>query len=218
MTLAQLKTRVRNWIGEPDTTAVSDDEIEEVLNEAQLHLNLVTKYLVTNATLSFTANQRYESLPSNHAHTLGVVRNYQSSSQIALTFMPYVDYIAMTDRSGTPNYFSENRTWLYLYPKPSSARDVEVFYVRDPEEMSGTDEPEVPEEYHNLLVWFACDILDRKLDEFERAEKWQAKYERGEARMRAIVNSERTNAIWVHQKKVYEPRKFIPFPDHYPKV
>lgn len=95
-------------------------------------------------------------------------------------FIPWQEYTGWWDRKPTPQnampfYFSEhpNRD-VYLYPAPNvppsgTAWQFSVPCRLTPQSLAAdSDTPEMPAEFHNIIVWWAVDIFCRTRTNFDR--------------------------------------------------
>ena len=80
--------------------------------------------------------------------------------------------------SGKPLYYVIVGSQISLYPTPDAAYNLTLRFYRGPTEMENEgDEPDLPEQYHHLLVEFALMRAFAREDDYEAAGYWREQFE-----------------------------------------
>lgn len=148
MTLGEIRARVRRKLLEETEGFWSDEELNQEINDGYLDLAVDAKLLADPFTLTTASGQELYDLPDN----LIAVR--------AVTFegrdLPRMPYAERSQDEGPPRFYQVIGQKLRLFPTPDGTYTVTVLYYYRPERMANDfDVPEIPEEYHRLLVDYA---------------------------------------------------------------
>lgn len=122
---------------------------------------LTTPYLgTTSSTLTYTLRKVYYTLPSDTGKILNI---RQSRSPNPLTYVPMRQLDRMIPnrtQRGNPQFYTisgidSNRLYkMEVYPVPSTTMNLNGKYFKIITELSSdSDIPEIPEAYHEILVW-----------------------------------------------------------------
>lgn len=196
MNRGDIRTQVRDVVGETTADFWSDAELNRYIQEAHFRFLQEERWpwLVTEGTSQLTAGDGELELTegvaaSRHVNfTLtksGDTKSYQpvrvdasKGFQLKSRFYQagsypgwfYITSVADSDDGG-------DYTWVARFvPEPSSDMDVDFQYTRTPVEFSGdNDTPDVPLEYHKALVHYAAGLA--WLKELNGAAKAQEQFD-----------------------------------------
>ena len=199
-TLANLRTRVSAKLG-LDTTAGGTDEtlLDSWANEAVLDVLLKTGVYRSSATMTLTANTKDYTLPSE---ILAVDELYitGSNGDRPLTRASTQDLLYMrraTSTSGDVMFYAVNgANLLMVYPTPTAADTLTVYYTPRPTAMSsGAHDPSsttyggIPAEHHKAIeyycLWQGGDYLDDQSS--SQGQRYLDLYEKELAKIRRAV-------------------------------
>lgn len=157
-TFADLKTRCATRFRDSSNEIVSATEWGEYLNEAyrdvqQSHPEWPWMDQQTTS-LTISASTRSAALPADVFRTSVV---YNSTDDLLM--MPidgghrqaFKLYPEQTE-TGTPEQYVIEGTYLFIYPMATVTTTFEVHYYGPRADMTGTDEPAFPEQYHRILI------------------------------------------------------------------
>jgi hypothetical protein len=175
MDLSELIEDVRSRADEDTAGFWTDTMITRWLNMANRKVSFLLECLEDTDEQNMTAGTASYALPSDY---LKVKRVRADSLPLRPISMPELDRCETTgspstDTRGTPSHFYMWGDLLYLYPTPASSvtSGVKVTYYKRPATLIGTtDEPELPEQFQDLLVLYALhlalqrDMLYREAD------------------------------------------------------
>jgi hypothetical protein len=151
MTLSELKAAVSAYV-----TADDDTQLSRWVNQAIVDVMLRTKAKVMSATMTTTANV------SDYTLSTDILRiTYLKGSDGRI--LERVSEEEIHDRrhgtsTGTAmRYALGGANLLMLYPTPTTAEQLHVYYVPRPVTLSAAGDipSEIPAEYHDVIVWGA---------------------------------------------------------------
>lgn len=184
MTLLQLRAAVRKALQEPNTDRFSDSDLTDWLNDGQADVNNRIEFLVQRSTADLVIGEKEVAVPGDF---LRFRRFTFDSNPLYITTADALDAEygdgSWASETGTPtHYYFLSPTTAVIWPTPDAAKTVQLTYSRTPVTMSlDADVPEIPEEWHRLLVLYAVSEA-RKAD---RSELWQAAWQEYEAKTEA---------------------------------
>lgn len=175
-TLAEIRSRVSAKLGF-DTTAAGAEEvlIDGWANEAVLQILLETKVYIQAGTFSLSANTAEYDIQKNNTSIL-LIDQFVDSNSIPLIRVQEADIFDLRRASAVAS--SGQRRWalfgaglLSIWPTPSAAETLTMYYVARPTAMSsGTHDPAsqtyggIPSEYHKAIefycLWQGADYDD----------------------------------------------------------
>jgi hypothetical protein len=193
-TFAQLKDNCSLELGLDETASGDEDTLlGRRLNEGVRKVLLKTKCRIAVATTNLTANENDYELPSDVLATNNIVNaDNQTLDRVS------VEEIHLLRRGDTPvtgpypyRYAVDGANLLLLYPTPSAAETLTLYYVPKPTEMSsGANDPStstyggIPVENHDLIELWACYKMARYDDAVKRQE-YLDDFRQGTKEMRA---------------------------------
>jgi hypothetical protein len=144
MTLAELKERVINLLSESDYTYFTETEIEDWLNEGQYQIANKAKHLKESAYVTTTEDVQTYELPDDYIDHFRITYGDDEEEKL--------DKVEMG--SDTTGYWIwKDEINLTFNP---DGENLNIYYYYKPLPMENdTEEPEVPEEFQNLLVHYA---------------------------------------------------------------
>jgi hypothetical protein len=168
-TLATLRRAVQQKIG-LDTTSSGTEEalLDAWINEAVVDVLVRTRCHVNCADMTLTANTWKYTLPTSILAINDVICTSATTGESRVLARTTPEQI-LTMRQGSPpsspliSYYALNgNDLLMIYPTPSGADELDVFYVPRPTAMSATaNDPSaetyggVPVEYHKAIEYYA---------------------------------------------------------------
>ncbi|UWQ30259.1 hypothetical protein [Leisingera sp. M523] len=122
-----------------------------------------------------------------------------SEGQVTEGFLNFVDWAwfrrnlmtgGQASKQDKPYYFSiDNENKLRLWPTPDAAYTVRGVYYKAPQSLAAdADTPEMPAEFHDVIVWRALMLLGQFDEAFNQIGGWNAEYTRimGELRLHQL--------------------------------
>lgn len=182
-TLAQLRARVQNRLGDISGIDTSSADVDSFLNEAYRRVWTATPFWpfveAATTTLTVTPPANSVALPTDVESVRAV---FSSTDQILLEeikgTLPYWLFPDRASASGTPQFYRLYAGQLELWPYPSVATSLIVEHPAIPATLAAADSPAFPERYHHILIdWATGQALldqgdvkaDRYLTQFEDA-------------------------------------------------
>lgn len=130
-------------------------ELYNLIWQAEQILAIETKCIEDTLTTSTVASQHEYEKPST---CLSVKRvTYDGTSLIPIGFMEddaVTGYSAATTQTGTPTYYYEWETSIFLRPIPNEVKTLKIWFHAKPQTVTAATTLEVPEEYHMMIVDF----------------------------------------------------------------
>lgn len=176
MTRLQLENLAAQWLNDPNKTFFTASTLQTRLNLAQMSLQttLVDAYkdfYTKCATTTLVVNQGDYSLPDDFRKIRQVALITQGSgdtaTKIYLQPMDLTQQDQLPNGNGMPAFYYLKKNNLYLRQVPSQALTMHIEYIyRVPDMASDSDEPDIPEEYHEFLAILAvrADLVQDGVD------------------------------------------------------
>jgi hypothetical protein len=192
VTLATVRTNLRARLDEANATYWTDAQLNNWINEGARDVNRQVEVLQKKGTIAVTGGTQAYAAPSDvgsRIYRIEWVPSGQSTSY-ALEYMDYAsaDSVWGTQQTVTQGYPLVWTLWgfpgstnltITLYPTPSQAGTLNVFYYRLPATaVADGDTVEVPEGWYDLVEMYA---------------EWQALRKDGDQR-------------WLEAKAIYDER------------
>ncbi len=172
------------------------DFINTTLNEAQRRVarRASLRAFFDVATISVTAGTSTYTLPTNFARLYSLEDTAENRTLDNLSVSDY-DAFNVEGSSGRPIAYTIDRPNIALYPNPNSAYSLQLRYYRTPAEMTADeDEPEIPEDYHYVLVSYTLARCFRRENDYEATQFHKDEYERELAEMMADLQDDSQDA------------------------
>tara|TARA_A100001515_G_C4585138_1_gene214226 strand:+ start:364 stop:1020 length:657 start_codon:yes stop_codon:yes gene_type:complete len=142
VTFANFLTQVRNYT-EVDSNVLSDTIIQDFIRSVELDIAGKVDYddLRKYATSSFTAGNRYVSIPADSL----ILRSAQVIDGSTRVFLEkrdtsFISEYNSTGAQGTPKYYANWDDFTILVaPVPSTALTIQINYIKDPPQFTSTN-------------------------------------------------------------------------------
>lgn len=136
------------------------------------------------ATISAIAGDRSYALPEDFGRIIDIFR--PESGHLAP--LGVRDFDALPASSGAPTRYLIAGTEVHFDVTPDGAYEVQMRYWRLPADMvEDADEPEIPPQYHDLLVAYALHRAYAKENDYAASTFWKGEWEAGLLKMRGEV-------------------------------
>lgn len=169
-------------------------ELYNMIWQAEQILAIETKCIEDTLTTSTVASQHEYSKPSTCMSVKRVT--YNGMNLIPIGFMEddaVTGFSAATTQTGTPVYYYEWETSIFLRPIPNEVQTLKLWFYAKPQVVTAATTLEVAEEYHMMIVDFLLQHMfgkDGKTDmaayhmgqwniSVNRVRSWEAKRRRG---------------------------------------
>lgn len=150
--------------------------IKRWLNDAQNRVarQASIRALYASTNLPYAAGASSGGLPADYARKVELADSTNPDSWRVLFPMELADFDALPESSGAPTDYVIIGETLYLFPTPDVATTIALSYYRLPTAMSiDTDEPEIPDDYHFLLPYWALYRAFMRENDIEQANAWK---------------------------------------------
>jgi len=136
ITFANFLTQVRNYT-EVDSNVLSDTIIQDFIRSVELDVAGKVDYddLRKYATSSFTANNRYVSIPADSLilRSVQVIDGSNNRTFLEKRDTSFISEFNGSGATGTPKYYANWDDFTILVaPVPSSALTIQINYIKDP--------------------------------------------------------------------------------------
>ena len=160
VTHANFLTQVRNYT-EVDANVLTDAIIQDFIRNVELDVAGKVDYddLRKYATSTFTAGNRYVSLPSD-ALVIRSVQVIDGSTRIFLEKRDtsFISEFNSTDTQGVPKYFAnwednvQTGNIILVAPTPASALTVQINYIKDPPNFTSSNNTYLSQHQESMLL------------------------------------------------------------------
>jgi hypothetical protein len=145
--------------------------------------------LRTLTDLTCTAGSDVVDLPENFAR--GVKLFYPDRGFGDVEEVTDVEIDELFEMVGRPQFYAITGGQLYLWPKPDADYALKFRYQRLAAPMvDDTDVPEIPDDYHDLLVTYATSRGYRSEDDAAQGEKWMTDFEADLTRLKVDLRED----------------------------
>ena len=196
MNLKELRDKVRFKENISDTTTLTNDEIDTLVNDAQLKLTMRIVRINEDffeeekTTFSLAANSGLYQLPTDLIKFKQLRLAYTTPSKdsdyyIATGYNPSDIQYPQNEESGvgTANPIVDiTNNYMRIRPKPTAAsvKGGQIYYIARPSALANTgDVSVIPEDYHDLLAIYAAGKACEKYETWDRADRFEAQFFRG---------------------------------------
>lgn len=164
---------VKTWLNDAQRIAVIQSEM---------------RTMRTSAAYTTEVGESALELPSNFSR-IYEIRDTSTGIQLVPMDLDEVDTLPST--RGRPNIYTSDGTHLLVYPTPDGAYTLSLRYWRLPSDMSAdTDLPEIPVQYHALLVSYAMWKAYLRENDYTAANVWATEWQGALLKMRGEVQSD----------------------------
>jgi hypothetical protein len=179
--ITAVQTRIKDTRFSSSTiTDLLNDTQNDVFNEYRLpFMQASVNYTLTSGDSDITSGA---GLPANYVQTLDLIATTNGIEQV----IPYKE-ISLSDEANPdqddqaanyPEYWYTYADTIRLYPKPAGAYTVTLRYYKKPTDLvDGTDVPDIPSEFRELLVVGAAYRVLQIKDNYDQAAIHQNKYD-----------------------------------------
>lgn len=165
------------------------DYATDKLNEAQQYVVAQTQFrdFFTQSNTTLAAGTEELSLPTDFSQFYSLV--CVGSPNITLRQITPADYDALdSDATGRPYLYDVSGDTMSVYPTPDASYDIQLRYWRKPVDLElGTDVPEIPGQYHHLLVSYALIKCFERENDYEAAMYHQQRFDTDMVKCRGEV-------------------------------
>lgn len=185
-TLANFRQSIAYELGLDNTTSSTDQtEIDRRINEGVTKVLSRTHCKVVCADLTMTSGTWKYTLPTSSLaiKEVWITSSGQNYRLERVTTDEILDFRTSTTDSNSPSryYAVEGANLLLVWPTPSAADTLEIFYVPSPATLSSSsDTPsEIPSEYHTAVERYALWKLSSAVDDVTSAQgqRYRDEYE-----------------------------------------
>lgn len=182
--LSTLRTRVRKYISEEDSTNshFTNDELDDYLNQAVTFLGTQMEWPEQVDQASAVAEQTLYELPTDFVALVDVYFDSTKLQVLERGDLGQINPSWQDDESGTPRVvYRNNRNIIGLYPTPDTSQDgkiIQIQYIYLPATLSDdADVPDLHEAFQMCLPFYAAFICDYSLGNMKQSDVHLAKYE-----------------------------------------
>lgn len=101
------------------------------------------------------------------------------------------EFDVFTASTGRPVVYVISSDEIFLYPTPDAVYEISLRYWRLPQDMTkDADLPEIPAQYHDLLVAYAMSKAYARENDYQASNFWKTEWEAGVMKMRGEVQSD----------------------------
>jgi len=116
---------------------------------------------------------------------------YDSESHWPFTPVEKREYDLLEASSGRPTLYTVIGDQITLWPTPDGSYPLSLRYWRLPQDMvADGDEPEIPAQYHDVLVAYAMMKAYARENDWSASRFWKEEWEAGVMKMRGEVQSD----------------------------
>lgn len=176
MNVGEIKTRVKRQFGDESGVQITNADILRWINDGQLEIVRKTECLEGLATTVTTVEDESYSVPTEFIRIERVTYDGNRLQEITMEKLdelyPNRD---SSDVSGEPEYYYLWSRNIWLYPAPSSAKSLAIYYIKIPNELSADEEdPEIPVTFHNAIVRYCLAQAKELNEEYKEAQNIKA--------------------------------------------
>lgn len=195
MQFSEMQSEVRTRLNEASAVFWTDQDIKDALNEGYQELSDATEWYERMTTFPTLSNRTYLDLRQLLSDTFLAPKraiNTITGKWLVPSSVRTQDHRARQwekTAAEPEEIFMRGLWWLGFYPKPpDDTGSIRLYFSALPSDMSDdTDEPEMPEEYHDGIVAYAVYDLLAQDAETEKALLWWEEYVRYEIKLREYV-------------------------------
>ncbi len=162
MDLGELKNLTADWLDDGNFGYFTASKVTEWINNAQKKVQMLLvntgnlRYVVKSKT-TLVANQSDYVLPDDFMkeNRLVIVQNIDTASEVELPILPITlnEQNFVSEVAAIPQFFYIKKGRFVLLPEPDTAYTLRLYYSYRVADLAlDIDEPDIPEEYHELLA------------------------------------------------------------------
>ena len=195
MQLSEIQQQIRDITDEESTLDPTDAQLLPFINYRYQDLvgkitNLYEKYFITSASQNTVEDQELYDLPQDSNSRPEVKRitrveisydgtnwnraKYTNRNDISRT----EDNTGVSHTQGYPYYFLEGNTLGFdPIPDADGTNKIKIWYIERQADLSAaSDKPNIPDDYHRLIVYGAAADLKKRDDDFGAAQNYENDY------------------------------------------
>lgn len=192
MDLSDFRRRVSKTLGIENTTSGDQTEIDEAVNEGVLDILRISNVTVEKGTTTLTADVEDYTLDTDILRIIDLYVTGSDSRTYSWEQLAVPELLRLrrtnSDLTDTVRYYAlAGSSTLLVYPTPSTADEVTIYYVPRPTEMTdAAHDPStatyggIPREFHRGIelyaLWRMADLNDDVSS--EQGERYRALYEK----------------------------------------
>lgn len=160
------------------------------LNDAQRKAVQQSEFRTQEEAIAFTttSNDATLELPADFCRWIDF---YDTGLNWPLTALEKGEYDALEASSGRPTAYTVVGDQITLWPTPDASYPLSLRYWRLPQDMvADGDEPEIPAQYHDVLVAYAMQKAYARENDWQASSFWKGEWEAGILKMRGEVQSD----------------------------
>lgn len=144
--------------------------------------------------VAYTLRKVFYSLASDTMRIVDARQARTKNKLGAVDIRTFDRYLPDPTATGDPLYYylagvDTSKYWqVGLYPIPSAAENVQIRYLSMPVDMTGTDTPNLPEQFHDLLIYGALYMFGHAYIDDTRIQSAKARYDQAISDMRENYN------------------------------
>lgn len=180
MTPTQIITAARRKYNSVGDTFYADAEILDLLYQCEMELALDAFTIEATATASSAAGTQSYAYPTRCVALKRVTYNGQKLKKISFSEDDALTFLNENDTTqGTPLYYYEFNSYVYLRPIPDSIKTIKYFYYKEPTILTSSDTLETPTKFHMVLVDGIVAEMMYKDENASMGDRYRAKFEKG---------------------------------------
>lgn len=161
MNFIGLVQKLRQSVGNPSTTDITDDQLKEIVNDSYIEVADKFRFYKTRKVCTFvtTSGESKYTLP---ASSVELKRVYDVTNQTLIDLMSdseAQEYRLDESDSSTydkPRYYTHYRDWIRFIPVPNGEYTMEIYYrIIATQLVQDDDEPVLPEPWHKGILLLA---------------------------------------------------------------
>lgn len=209
MNFGQLKSLVSYYLDDLNFGYFTETQVGLWINLAQKEvqkrlIKMGQNYYLKCAQTQLVVNQQEYELPTDFKkeHRLEVILSGTPPNENKQPIVPMTlnQQDLVQQGPGEPRFYTFKRNRLVIYPAPTTAYTMKIYYSYAVSDMvNASDEPDVPEQYHELIALIAAedgfikdgrasDLLNKRMKDFEKAMDQDAQ-ERNQDMPRTVVET-----------------------------
>ncbi len=182
--MIQFKTVSDDWYLISTHSAMSTSAVLSVPFNGALNLT----------TVAYVLRKVFYSLASDTDRIVDARQSRTKNKLGAVDIRTFDRYLPDPTATGDPLYYylagvDTSKYWqIGLYPIPSTAENIQIRYLNTPADMTGTDVPNLPEKFHDILIYGALYMFGHAYIDDTRIQSAKARYDQAMSDMRDNYN------------------------------
>jgi len=186
MTPAEIEVAARRKYNSDNDSFWTTDEIMGLIYEAELEMARESINIERTYTTTTVASQHSYSQPTNSISIKRIEYDGQKLERITFREDDTITNLQSdTTATGTPIYYYEWNSLIYLRPIPDSALELKIYSYDMPQAVESTTNLEVPVQFHRDLVNYVVKEMALKDQNTAIADRYQAMWDRALVKVKA---------------------------------